>query len=191
MSLQLNQRAAGLCDLLVENAAALRIKVRHAGAVRMLDLGIEMPGGLEAGRRMAEVCMAGLGQVRIVPGDPELSTGPAVMVVTDQPVAACMASQYAGWEIKGEDYFAMGSGPMRAAAGREALFESIGCQEEAENAVGVLETGSFPPEPVCHSAHHAMPSSGTQISSRFRKKRRNGTRRLKMRCSTKMSTQLW
>ena len=163
MSLQLNQRAAGLCDLLVENAAALRIKVRHAGAVRMLDLGIEMPGGLEAGRRMAEVCMAGLGQVRIVPGDPELSTGPAVMVVTDQPVAACMASQYAGWEIKGEDYFAMGSGPMRAAAGREALFESIGCQEEAENAVGVLETGSFPPEPVCRQladdcgvAHHRL-----------------------------------
>lgn len=149
MSLQLNQRAGGLADAMAENATALRIKVRHVGATRLLDLGVEMPGGLEAGRRMAEICMAGLGEVRLVPSDPETYAGPAVMVTTDQPVAACMASQYAGWELKGESFFAMGSGPMRAAAGREALFESIGHTESAENAVGVLETGSYPPESLC------------------------------------------
>ncbi len=163
MSLQLNQRASGLCDAMVDSAIALRIKVRHVGATRLLDLGIEVPGGLEAGRRMAEICMAGLGEVRLVPGDPELYSGPAVMVATDQPVAACMASQYAGWELKGEGFFAMGSGPMRAAAGREALFESIGQTEEPDIAVGVLETGGFPPESICrqvaddcHVPHHRL-----------------------------------
>ena len=33
-----------------------------------------------------------------------------------------MASQYAGWELKGNKFFAMGSGPMRAAACRETTF---------------------------------------------------------------------
>ena len=49
--------------------------------------------------------------------------GPAVSIRTDHPVAACMASQYAGWQVSSGKFFAMGSGPMRAAAGREPLFE--------------------------------------------------------------------
>ena len=54
-----------------------------------------------------------------------------------------MASQYAGWEIKGEKFFAMGSGPMRAAAGREALFDDIGHREKPDRCVGVLETSKL------------------------------------------------
>ena len=60
-----------------------------------------------------------------------------------------MASQYAGWQITGEKFFAMGSGPMRAAAGKEKLFEQIGHRETASVAVGVLETGKLPPPAVC------------------------------------------
>ena len=60
-----------------------------------------------------------------------------------------MASQYAGWQIsvdmapgpdgKSKKYFAMGSGPMRAAAGREELFDTIGHREASPVAVGVLD----------------------------------------------------
>ena len=60
-----------------------------------------------------------------------------------------MASQYAGWELKGDGFFAMGSGPMRAAAGREELFETIGHTEKPPEAVGVLECAKLPPEDVC------------------------------------------
>ena len=60
-----------------------------------------------------------------------------------------MASQYAGWEIKGEKFFAMGSGPMRAAACREELFKDIGNCEKPTVCVGVLETGKLPPDSVC------------------------------------------
>jgi methenyltetrahydromethanopterin cyclohydrolase len=60
-----------------------------------------------------------------------------------------MASQYAGWEIKGEKFFAMGSGPMRAAAGREELFDSIGHREKPDACVGILETSKLPPDSVC------------------------------------------
>jgi methenyltetrahydromethanopterin cyclohydrolase len=60
-----------------------------------------------------------------------------------------MASQYAGWQIAAEGYFAMGSGPMRAARGREGLFDSIGYREPAPHVVGVLESGALPPAEVC------------------------------------------
>jgi methenyltetrahydromethanopterin cyclohydrolase len=102
---------------------------------------------LEAGLALAEICLAGLGTVTFVPST--LGPGPAVQVTTDQPLAACMASQYAGWQITGGKYFAMGSGPMRAAWGKEALFDTIGFREDAAWTVGVLESAQIPPADVC------------------------------------------
>jgi methenyltetrahydromethanopterin cyclohydrolase len=145
----LNQRAAELCDLAAAEAEALRVRVvRREDGGRTLDFGIEAAGGLNAGLRLAEICLSGLGRVAIVPAARELGGGPAVQVHTDQPLAACMASQYAGWQIVGEKFFAMGSGPMRAAAGKEELFRDIGCTEKADAAVGVLETRKQPPAAV-------------------------------------------
>ncbi len=42
----------------------------------------------------------------------------------------------------------MGSGPMRAAAGTEAIYDTIGFRESAEDMVGVLETRKPPPPAV-------------------------------------------
>jgi len=149
-SVQLNQRAARLCDQLVEQAGMLRVAFEHMPCgTRVIDCGISAQGGLEAGRRLAEICMSGLGRVDFVPADRELHLGPAVMVSTDHPLAACMASQYAGWSVTGEKFFAMGSGPMRAAAAKEAIFTTIGFQEQTDTAVGVLETRQVPPDDVC------------------------------------------
>jgi methenyltetrahydromethanopterin cyclohydrolase len=89
--------------------------------------------------------------VAIVPGDVAVWPGPAVTIATDHPVAACMASQYAGWRIDIEGFFAMGSGPMRALAGKEELFEKIGHRESADVAVGVLETSQAPTDAACKS----------------------------------------
>ncbi|MCO6042778.1 methenyltetrahydromethanopterin cyclohydrolase [Aeoliella sp. ICT_H6.2] len=143
----LNRRAQAHCESIVDRAAELRVEVTQVGPTRVIDLGINAVGGLEAGRRMAEVSMAALGDVSLAVSP--LTGGPAVMVRTDAPLAACMASQYAGWEVKGEGYFAMGSGPMRAAAAREELFDHIGFCETADVAVGLLETDTMPPEAVC------------------------------------------
>jgi methenyltetrahydromethanopterin cyclohydrolase len=97
---------------------------------------------------LAETCLAGLGSVAIVPADRSLWHGPAVSVLTDHPVAACLASQYAGWQLKGEKFFAMGSGPMRAAASREPSFADIGSIETADRVAGILETGKLPTEEI-------------------------------------------
>jgi methenyltetrahydromethanopterin cyclohydrolase len=149
--MQLNSLALRRCESLVEHAHRLQVSVIHEeGGSRILDCGIDAVGGLGAGCALAEICMADLGTVKIVPGRDDLWPGPAVQVSTDHPVAACMASQYAGWQIalEQEKYFAMGSGPMRAARGREELFVSIGHRESPNDVVGVLETGKTPPAAV-------------------------------------------
>lgn len=117
----------------------------HQQAI-VLDAGIKSPGGIEAGLLIARVCLADLGQVEItaVNGWP----WPAITVRTDQPVVACLASQYAGWQIQVGKFFAMGSGPMRAVYGGEKLFEELGYRETASRAVGVLEADKLPGEEV-------------------------------------------
>jgi methenyltetrahydromethanopterin cyclohydrolase len=117
----------------------------------VIDCGVHCFGGLEAGRALAEICMANLGNVRFSSCRSELFNGVSVQVSTDQPVAACMASQYAGWKIAVGDFFAMGSGPMRAVAAKESLFETIGFREDADAVIGVLESASLPSDEVCRA----------------------------------------
>ncbi|MBI3838113.1 MAG: methenyltetrahydromethanopterin cyclohydrolase [Planctomycetia bacterium] len=148
--MDLNLRAAELCERMMSDSHRLRIAVGQSPCrARLIDCGIRAEGGLEAGRRLAEVCLAGLGRVEFAPAAHEFDTGLAVMVTTDHPVAGCMASQYAGWRITGEEFFAMGSGPMRASAGKEALFDTIGNREQNNAAVGILEAAGLPPDEVC------------------------------------------
>jgi methenyltetrahydromethanopterin cyclohydrolase len=149
--LNLNRRALDRCEKLVERASQFKVAVsREESGARLIDCGVHVPGGLEAGIALAEVCLADLGHVDVVSGVPEIWPGPAVSVRTDQPVAACMASQYAGWQVAGAKFFAMGSGPMRAARGKEKLFGRIGQLERPTAVVGVLESGKLPPRDVCH-----------------------------------------
>jgi len=68
--------------------------------------------------------------------------------VSDHPVAACLLSQYAGWQVSAGKYFAMGSGPMRAASGRETVFQKLSYREVPPVAIGVLEGRKLPTEAV-------------------------------------------
>jgi methenyltetrahydromethanopterin cyclohydrolase len=146
----LNERAWKLCDEMAAHADRLGVAVSTLPCgTRLIDCGVKAPGGIEAGLKLAEICMSGLGTVEIIPDMARLWNGPGVSVSTIKPVWACMASQYAGWEIKGDGFFAMGSGPMRAAAGREQLFDDIGYREQSDCCVGVLETSKLPPKGVC------------------------------------------
>lgn len=144
----LNMRAWRLCDQLAQEAARLRVQVHsQPGQMRVLDCGVQAEGGLEAGLKLAEICLAGHGQVQLAAGC-DLLPWPRVLVHTDQPLLACMASQYAGWQLTADGFFAMGSGPMRAAAHREELFQQIGYQEQSPLVVGVLETAKLPPAAI-------------------------------------------
>jgi methenyltetrahydromethanopterin cyclohydrolase len=144
----LNERARRLFDAAVHEADALRVGVHRSGVTTIVDFGSEAPGGLEAGRRLAEICLAGLGRVAIAPTIAAVGPWPTVTVETDRPLEACLYSQYAGWQFARGKYFAMGSGPMRAASGREPLFMQFGFREKAATVVGVLETRKRPPAEI-------------------------------------------
>src|SRR5947209_10274538 len=154
-----------LADYTASNAAALRILTQTTtGGARLLDCGIKTPGGLQAGLALARVCLAGQAEIALVPGDVAGVACPAVAVTTDQPVLACMASQYAGWQIKAGKFFAMGSGPMRAAYGKEELFEHIPGKEQAPVAVGVLETRKLPDDAVIEYLSEALRLPANKIT---------------------------
>ena len=148
--LGLNERAWRIADAMVANAAELRVTARTLpGGARVIDAGIDAPGGYGAGRALAEICMGGLADVAFPPlllgGD----TWPGVRVWTDHPAVSCMASQYAGWAIQVGKYFAMGSGPLRAHARVEQeLFAKLRYAERAERGVLVLETRAAPTDAV-------------------------------------------
>lgn len=147
--MDLNRRALRLVETLVAEAELRRVEVRpiERGG-RLVDCGIDAHGGIHAGIELARICMADLGVVSIVPGTVGGRACPHVQVVTDHPVAACLASQYAGWQLVEGKFFAMGSGPMRQAYGHEPIFAQIGYKEESESVVGVLEARKRPPSAV-------------------------------------------
>ena len=148
--MNLNARAIARVEALLDRAEERRVAV-HAidGGGRAIDCGVIVEGGLLAGLDLARVCLADLAEVAIVPGDVAGRPCPIVQVTTDHPIAACLASQYAGWPVQAGKYFAMGSGPMRAARGHEVIFDDVGHRERAPAVVGVLEGRTLPtPEVV-------------------------------------------
>ncbi|MFO0930111.1 MAG: methenyltetrahydromethanopterin cyclohydrolase [Gemmataceae bacterium] len=146
--MKLNEQAHAVADAMVVRANSLRIGVQHIHRARVMDCGITAPGGLEAGLTLARVCLADRALVSLVPSPLTDLPGGAVQVASDDPVLACMASQYAGWQVAVGNYFAMGSGPMRAAYGKEELFDHLHSREWSPVVVGVLESRKLPTEAV-------------------------------------------
>jgi methenyltetrahydromethanopterin cyclohydrolase len=149
-SLHLNEAAVELAEGMADQADLLRIRAhRLSGGARVIDAGVEVAGGIDAGLALAEICMGGLGNVAFAPVRVGARTHPGVVVWTDHPAVSCMASQYAGWAISVGKFFAMGSGPLRAHARVEReLFEKLGYQECADEGVLVLEGRALPTDEV-------------------------------------------
>jgi methenyltetrahydromethanopterin cyclohydrolase len=149
-SLRMNENASEIADGMTDQAEALRIRTfRLSSGARVIDAGVETDGGIDAGLAVAEICMGGLGNVACTPLQIGNQSYPGLLVWTDHPAMACMASQYAGWAISVEKFFAMGSGPLRAHARIEReLFEKLGYEEKADEGVLVLETRTLPTDEV-------------------------------------------
>ena len=146
----MNERAHALAGNCIARADELRIAARTLdNGARMLDAGVDMPGGFAAGLALAELCMGGLGHIEFTSLTIGGDSWPGVTVWTDHPAESCMASQYAGWAINPEGFFAMGSGPLRAKARVEKeLFAKLGYAEAATRGVLVLEGRTLPTEAV-------------------------------------------
>jgi methenyltetrahydromethanopterin cyclohydrolase len=150
-SFSVNAAAARLLDQMLADRTVLGI-VAFRGALGQLlvDAGAEAPGSIEAGLRIAEICMGGLGRVVLTPWEAASRWKWAVAVASSNPVIACLASQYAGWNLShgtGEGaYSVLGSGPGRAVAHKEVLFEELGYKDKAGRAIFVIEARAPPPD---------------------------------------------
>lgn len=144
-----NQLSKPLLATLLAQADRLQLNVtKHDSGCTIVDAGIQVAGSAEAGRLIAEICMGGLGQASLVT-DSRFSNWPdAISVKSDEPVLACLASQYAGWALSHEKFFSLGSGPARALAQREDLFKELNYQDESTSTCLVLETDKIPPVQV-------------------------------------------
>jgi methenyltetrahydromethanopterin cyclohydrolase len=146
--LSVNRLAWKLLEKMLKNPGLYRVKVGKTDSETILvDAGVEAKGGFEAGRLVTQICMGGCGRARITCrryGDLEL---PSIFVYTDYPVIATLGSQYAGWQISEDGYFAIGSGPARALAQKpKEIFEEIRYKDDFDKAIVVLETDKYPPE---------------------------------------------
>ncbi|GJE27413.1 methenyltetrahydromethanopterin cyclohydrolase [Methylobacterium organophilum] len=147
-----NALAAPLVERLAADAALLRLAVTQENGARMIDAGASARGSIEAGRRIAEICLGGLGTVTLAPTGPIASWPYSVVVHSADPVLACLGSQYAGWSLADETgetgFFALGSGPGRAVAAVEELYHELGYRDSADRIALVLESASAPPASV-------------------------------------------
>ena len=157
----LNERAQRVAEGMARNADMLRIAVSRVAGAQVLDCGGAVTGSLAAGLAMARVCLADLANVALVPGE----HGPTVQVATDDPVRACLGSQYAGWQVMVQNkFYGMGSGPMRALSAREPIFEHIPAREHAPCAVGVIETRKHPTEEVITAIVAKLPQEAAALT---------------------------
>ncbi len=146
----INHLAAPLVQRLIDEADGLRIGIETASnGAKIIDAGIARPGGIAAGLRIAEICMAGLGRASLTSGGPFRHWPWQLSVHAADPVLACLGSQYAGWQLSvgdGRDAFhALGSGPGRALAQREPLFAELGYRDRSDRTCLVLEVDKKPP----------------------------------------------
>jgi methenyltetrahydromethanopterin cyclohydrolase len=151
--LSVNTRAAAAVETMCAAAAELKISVsRGEMGETVIDAGSKSAGSVAAGTKIAEICMGGLGGVRLASSAVTPRWPWTLVVHSAHPVIACLASQYAGWRLShGEGkgaFFALGSGPARALACKEALFAELDYNDSADAATLVLESPRPPPPQV-------------------------------------------
>lgn len=148
-AISVNRLSMRMVQMLIDSPETFKVQAtRLADGSTIIDAGIEAPGGYEAGRLVAEICMGGLGSVQLTSSVLPDIPCPSVSVFTDHPVLSCMLSQMAGWSIKLKDFRAMGSGPARALSQTEEIYKEYPYRDAHSEAVIVLETSTKPAEAV-------------------------------------------
>ncbi len=148
--ISVNELAFESVEDLMDDPGYYNVKVETLPSkATVIDTGVEVKGGVLAGLKVVEICIANLGQawVEFKPyGELML---PTVSLYTDHPALSLLGSQFAGWNIKVDKYFAVGSGPIRAIALKpKKLYTKINYKDESEIGVLVLESEKKPTDEV-------------------------------------------
>lgn len=147
--LELNKNALMLVKEMINEKKILNIDaVHYDDGITVIDGGVKIKGGFRAGLFYSKICLGGLGNVDLIDYEIKDYMIPAVKVEIDHPLEATMLSQYAGWKIEKNNFFAMASGPGRILADKEKIFTEYSKYYESRNspAVIVLESSKLPDE---------------------------------------------
>ena len=173
-SASVNKYTQPLVQELIENADKFRLGVQALeNGCTVIDAGIDVPGGLEAGRIITEICMGGMGSVSISHSTYTDNWPLTINVHSTNPVLACLGSQYAGWSLSHEKYYALGSGPARAIASKEKdgnkvpvedLYKELNYQDSADATVLVIENDKIPPVEIVEKIATACGIPATKLT---------------------------
>jgi methenyltetrahydromethanopterin cyclohydrolase len=156
---KINQLALNLVQKLINNEHNYNVKVNklESGAT-VIDV---TNGSWNAGKLVGEICMGGLATVEFSTFNLNTHFFPAVNVYTSHPIVSCLASQLAGWSVRLKKevekdgimkkkvvFQSLGSGPARAKAKMEKLFEEIDYTDESDCAVIAFESREMPNDEV-------------------------------------------
>jgi len=136
---------------MIRNAEILGIKVHTLeNGATIIDCGVKENGCYEAGLQFLKVCAGGLINPAIVHQPIAGHVFPFVHLTVKHPLIACLGSHKAGWVIRKNDYFAMGSGPARALALKpKSTYQAIQYHDRSDIAIIALEAGVLPDAEIC------------------------------------------
>ncbi|WP_121822488.1 methenyltetrahydromethanopterin cyclohydrolase [Halostella salina] len=145
----LNRMAIELVDEAIDFAEELGIGAYELdNEATVLDFGVDVEGGIEAGLLLSEIQSAGLATVQTRMDEVAGAPLPHVELSTDHPGVALLGAQKAGWEVSADGFEGLGSGPARALVAEEDEYRQIGYHDAFEFAVLAVETDEFPDEAV-------------------------------------------
>jgi len=145
----LNRMAIELVDEAIDFAEELGIGAYELdNEATVLDFGVDVEGGIEAGLLLSEIQTAGLATVQTRMDEVAGAPLPHVELSTDHPGVALLGAQKAGWEVSVDGFEGLGSGPARALVAEEDEYRQIAYHDAFEFAVLAVETDEFPDEAV-------------------------------------------
>ncbi len=148
-SVSVNLQAASIAEEIAGNSEAYGAKVQKTAGATVIDLGVNVKPSGKAGEAATRICLGGMAEITVEEKD--LGEGLRLPVlrekITGHPALATLGSQFAGWAINVEGYFAMGSGPARALSLQpKRIYEKLCYRDTADKAVLFVEADSLPTE---------------------------------------------
>ena len=148
-NLSVSNLAKKLVEKLIDNSKKLNVLVKKGPLnCTIIDAGIKIKGSEQAGKLIAEICMGGLGIINLKKTNTFPHWPLETKVESKHPVISCLASQYAGWNLSHEKFYALASGPGRAIARREELFKDLQYVDQSKFVYLVMEVDKIPPKEI-------------------------------------------
>lgn len=144
--ISVNENVTKYVDKLLDREEELCIKSYYLdNKATVIDCGVNAAGSIGAGILFADISLAGLGKVSVVPGIIDSYYINFAQVYVDRPAIACLGSQKPGWKLKSDGFAGTGFGPARAISQKpKNIYSAINYVDDAETAVINIETQTMP-----------------------------------------------